>query len=186
MQAKRVLIQWLPTLMLRDERYLTLGSSWTGEVQQKGIEWHDPRFPLAIALAAKQGRKHNGFPVLQVGFTCSTRYTNEGWVLDGPSTAGWKEWAAEPSYQELLDAELEAQGGLTAELEERIARMEAIIDHLRAQHAAQAVAEAERIRERTQADAAAIDESKTMRMAPSDASGGPGERPKATDVSGPV
>lgn len=159
MPPKRVLVQWLPSPALREERFLTHGSNYTSEVQQTGIELHDLEFPAAMALA--QGRSH-GFPQLQVGFACATRFTGEGWVLDGPLPTPHTLFDKEPSKAELIAVALDCAGGLTPKLEVRIERLREVSASVRERHAELTTKQAQLLLERTQAADAAVDASLTV------------------------
>ncbi len=171
MQAKRVLVQWLPTPELQDERFLTHGANFTTNVQQVGIELHELEFPAAIVLA--QG-KSNGYPQLQVGFLHSTRY-EQGWLLSGdPDVETTHYFDSEPSKAELIAMALEAAGGLTEQLEARIERMRSLVERMRDKHREQTEKQCQQLHERTQAAEAAVDNSLTAPLHASALPTGPG------------
>lgn len=79
-QIPRVLVQYVQTPDLAFSRSMTSGAKFGSPVQQLGIEWHEPDFPVALAMAT---RNDQGAHIIQVGFKGAVRYTGEGWEPDG-------------------------------------------------------------------------------------------------------
>lgn len=170
MQVKRVLVRWVPSQQLRDERFLLVGADFTSEVQQLGVEMHHPEFARAMVLAQSS---QAGFPVLTVGFDVATRYTGAGFVFCAPPQDGeiWKRWDYQPSRADLLAYQVAHLGGLTEEQEIRAQRIEALVLRLRHEHNVAVAAEVERLRVRTPAEDAEFDEAT---LSPIHQAAGPG------------
>lgn|GEM_PF-6584312 len=111
----KVLVQWIASDALRTQRTLQFGAKGSAEVVQVAVELAHPLFPSFYVLALRGKRWHEGFPVLQVGFTSQTRYAT-GWRLVEPSTV-LRRFDTAPSLDQLLALASEAESPGPDEIE---------------------------------------------------------------------
>lgn len=186
MQPKRVLVQWLPSAMLQDERGMLIGPTQAAEVQQVGIELLDPEFALMMALSTPPSNG-TGYPGVQVGFAHGTRYSGQ-WLFSSKPTlvqvATFHYWDTEPTKAQLATHALEAAGGMTPELQARQNRFEVLAATLLQRHTDDTEVERKRIIERSQKDQANIDHAMTVHLNEFTPSPGPSMRPGAATDTG--